>query len=175
MDLLPEDYVVNAAESCGCLLVRTKKRVRALWRQGKSSKCPVCMQQGDGNRQEREMLEQVRCLVDDTPGNILLFCQVPLPGNLRCDVVLMPRAARETHHLLVVELDGISHEHKPMHDTESCCGFNATVDSDNKKEEAVRSEGMRFVRVSWTSMQTSNQWRARISAELNIIMQQIML
>lgn len=175
MDFGLRDYVVNAAEGCGCLLVRTKQRVKYLGNRGESSRCTTCMRQGNRNCQELEMLERVRCLVKERPEHILLCCQVPLPGRFRCDVVLVPRAAREMHHLLVVELDGINHEHKPMHDAEPCDGFNATVDSDAAKQEAVRNEGMRFVRVSWSSMQNSNQWRARISSELDNIMQQIMI
>ena len=169
-----QDYVVNAAEGCGCLLVRTKQRVNYRKKRGELRMCSVCMQKGNRNCQEQEMLGRVKCLVKERPEHILLFCQVPLLG-FRCDVVLMPRAARETHHMLVVELDGLTHEHKPMHDAMPCYGFNATVDSDEDKKQAVLTQGMRFVRVSWSSMQTSNQWHARISSELDSIMQQIMM
>lgn len=169
------DNVVNAAVPCGCLLVRQRRYVRELIGKGGAATCPVCKKQGDQNGQEQKMLAKVRALIKSRTEDFLIFCQLPLPDKLRCDVLVVPREAQAVDHLIGLELDGTSHGHNPVqYNSSSVVSYNATVASDNRKSEAVRGKGMRFVRVSWSSMQSSETWHSQLSCELDAVMQAIM-
>lgn len=176
----PTDNVINAAAPCGCLLVRQRKYVRELMGQGRANRCPVCQKQGGQNGQEKEMLDKVRALLQSRTEAFLICCQLPLPrvndSMLRCDVVVVPCGARAVNHLIGVELDGTNHKDRPMTygGISSIDGLNATVDSDNEKAIAVHEKGMRFVRVSWNSMQASQHWHRKLSCQLDEIKQDIM-
>ena len=169
-DFKPQDFVVNAAEMCGCMLVRTKKRVRELSRVGHVHRCTVCMKAGGGNGQERWMLGKVRALVESRAEHILLCCQMPVgkKKQLRCDVVLVPCEATLVQHLIGIELDGSNHEGNPMQfRATSEDAFSDTAENDSTKEEAVLASGMRFVRLSRSDMKLSDDWQTTICSELD--------
>lgn len=68
---------------------------------------------------------------------------------LFCDIVIVPCAARSVTDVIVVELDGHDHAHKPRQNKEKNRdkAFTATVYSDNRKNEAVEEAGMNLLRV----------------------------
>ena len=176
----PTDNVINAAARCGCLLVRTRRYVNELEGQGRAHRCPVCERQGGQNGQEKEMLDKVRALLDARAEQFFICCQLPLRREkrrvLRCDVVVVPRAAQAVDQLIGVELDGTNHEDRAMtyRGVSVDDSYNATRESDSEKGIAVRAKGMRFVRISWTCVRTSKHWHRQLSCQLDEIMQDIM-
>lgn len=171
-DFKPQDFVVNAAV-CGCMLARSKKRVRELSRVGDVHRCTVCMKAGGGNGQERWMLGKVRDLVEDRAERILMCCQLPVGRDkkMRCDVVLVPCAALSVQHLIGIELDGSNHEGNPMQfRATSEDEFSDTAENDSKKEQAVLESGMRFVRLSRSDMKLSDDWKTKICSELDHVL-----
>ena len=164
-DFVSKDYAPVSAKDCGCILVRQLKRTAKLKREQKEYKCSVCEKQGGKNGQEKSLLKQVECVVGSRPDRFLLCCQFPIgqqPGKprlLRCDILIVPVLAKHTHHMIVVELDGDDHGHKPrQYGRDASDGYSATVDSDNEKRDAVLAHGMQFLRASVSDADKAWVW-----------------
>lgn len=164
--------VAVAADSCGCLIVRSKE-----WNQRRISDgqctdgryvCPVCNQAGGRNVQEVDMLQSLKRVVADRAEAFVVCVQMPLQ-NLRCDVVLVPVHATRVQQLVVVELDGVDHAHKPRQYGKSFNeSFNAAVQRDNTKEALVRREGMQFMRIDRSELNHEHQpWIQSLNRLLN--------
>lgn len=167
-DFQTGDLVPVAAAACGCLLVRSKEYTCAQLRKDGKYKCSVCEQQGGRNRQECLMLEQVKRIVHARTEAYVICVQLPLHGT-RCDVVLIPLHATAIGQLIVIELDGIDHEHKPRQ--YGLClndSFNATVQRDCHKAALVQNEGMQFMRLRWCDMAAGHQaWTEQLHTVLD--------
>lgn len=156
-EFLTGDRVAVAAEGCGCLLVRSKE-----WNQTKpvtdgKYMCTVCQQSGGRNVQECHMLGKVRDVVGVRAEDYVICVQMPLHGT-RCDVVLVPVCASTVHQLVVLELDGSDHAHRPRQYGKGYNeSWNLGVQRDNKKARLVRDEGMQFMRIDWFEMQRDPQ------------------
>lgn len=148
----PAQLVVVAASGCGCLLVRSRKYTRRRLLADGVYTCSVCEQKKGRNVQECHMLDEVKKVVQSRDEGYVICVQVPLAGT-RCDVVLLPLHATSVSQLLVLELDGVDHEHKPRQYGMSLDeSFNASVDRDNMKARLVRDTGMQFARIGWSDM-----------------------
>lgn len=162
------DLVPVAAANCGCLLVRSKEHTCARLRSDGEYKCSVCEQRGGRNRQECWMLEQVKRIVHARSELYVICVQLPLHGT-RCDVVLIPLHASAVTQLVVIELDGTDHQHKPRQ--YGLClndSFNAVAQRDSHKATLVKSEGMQFMRVRWCDMAAGHQaWTKHLHAMLD--------
>lgn len=115
------------------------------------------------------MLEALRCVLQARAEQFIVCSQLPLQ-KLRCDVVIVPRHARSISQLIVVELDGTDHCHKPRQYGMSCNeAYNATVDKDNKKARVVTEWGMKFVRLSRQELLDVDQqaWVYKLNAVLD--------
>lgn len=161
------DYVAVAGV-CGCILVRRKRWARQqackAGKVGKLYECNMCNLSGR-NGQEVELFRHVKHVLQSRAEQFVVCSQMPLAGK-RYDVVVVPLHATAVDQLVVVELDGVDHKHKPMQFRRSCIdAFNATVASDNEKERLVRQMGMQFARLSIT--ESAQERTARIAAVLD--------
>ena len=94
--------------------------------------------------------------------------QFPLPKGLRCDVVLVPVAAKHVQHLIGIELDGVDHEHKPrQYGVSRARAFNKAVHRDSEKQKAVKEKGMSFVRVAISDV--VGDWEKELQSKLDVI------
>lgn len=98
----------------------------------------------------------------------MVCSQMPLAGT-RCDVVLVPLHATAVSQLVVFELDGTDHWHKPrMYGMSLADAYNATIARDNKKERLVREHGMRFARIA--ICESADERTAQMTAVLDSMM-----
>lgn len=191
-DFVTTEYVATGAV-CGCVMIRTLAHVRHKCTSDENGMYECCVCARKGNNCEKEMLAKIKEVLQPRQEKIILCRQVPLakgrasqamhvPGKkaenkapLRCDVLLVPCAARKASDMIAIELDGRDHGHDPFRTagpkrrrvTKSLeSALSATFKSDSKKRSAVEASGMRLLRVNKADLQ-GGPWIGQLNSMLD--------
>lgn len=162
------DFVAISCRDCDCMLVLQRRETRTRHRAVENGlyRCTVCDKVGSGNSQETILLNAVKAVVQARREPIVCCCQMPLASK-RFDVVLIPLHATLVKHLVVLELDGTDHSHKPrLNGLSMNAAYNTVVDRDAEKARIVRDHGMLFMRISISEV-PGTEWEQKLNDVLD--------